>query len=290
MAASSHQIADSASRIPAALRRHEQQTAAATTRPLAAALKAAQNEAVQHWVRAAGARQTTPVGDALKRLVQAIRDLVTRAFTGAGKQAQRDIERAAFNAAQQSAQRGGAVTTAMRGEPTPPVMPTIGPEAADAAAAVPDAVAEEEAGALALLTTAALTALGLAGITRAFGRARRALTRITRALAVATTSAAAHAVRAIAATINPATRLLWVAEPGACPACAAYAGRSVRPGQQFPGGLSLDPRRTRFPEPITAPPRHPHCRCVVIPWSPDWRLDGTPLPTLLRQHARTGAA
>ncbi|MGW2113789.1 hypothetical protein [Streptomyces zhihengii] len=285
--ASSNRLAEQARTIPATLRRLEQQAIHDTTRPLLQALQAAGQEAVRLWIRNTSAEQQTPSPSALSRIIDTIRKLLRQAFTGVGAQARRDIERAAFNAAQAAARQAGVIAATASGQPTPPVQPVIGPEAAAAARAVPAAVEEEQSSALALLTAATLTALGLAGINAVFQRARRAVTRIARALAVATTSAAAHATRAIATAIGPTIRLLWVAEPGACPACAAYAGRSVLPGRQFPGGLSLDPARTLFDTPIAGPPRHPHCRCVLIPWSSTWPVDGTPLPTLLRQHART---
>jgi hypothetical protein len=121
-----------------------------------------------------------------------------------------------------------------------------------------------------------------------FSRARRAVTRITAGVAVAVTSAAANAAVVVARYLGPGVRMLWVAEPGACPACAAYAGRSIRIGGRFPGGLSLDPQRTVFLTAIPGPPRHPHCRCDVIPWHPRWTANttGTPLPVLLQQRAR----
>ena len=176
----------------------------------------------------------------------------------------------------------------LRGVAPPPIPPETGPAAEKAAGGIPAAVQEEQSHALAILTTAALTAYGLAGLHSAFARARRAVSRITAAVAVAVTSAAAHAAITVARHLGPGMRMLWVAEPGACPACAAYAGRTVVPGRFFPGGLSLDPARTVFLNPIAAPPRHPHCRCVVIPWHPGWVTQGTALPILLQQRARAG--
>jgi hypothetical protein len=132
--------------------------------------------------------------------------------------------------------------------PRPAWSPT-GPQAA-----IPAAVQEEHSHALALLTTAGLTAYGAAGLASVFSRARRAVTRITAGVAVAITSAAANAALVVARYLGPGVRLLWVAEPGACPACAAYAGRTIRPGGHVPRRLSLDPARTVFltPSPGTA--------------------------------------
>ncbi|MGC5534231.1 hypothetical protein [Streptomyces sp. SR-10] len=288
MAASSNQIAAAARQQSAVIRRIEQQAARDAGQPLAQALTAAQNTATRQWIHAT-ARQSLPSPDALDRLIKAIKQLLTEAFRGKGKLAADTIRIAAYNSAQLSARQASALAAAMSGAPTPPtppIQPAIGPDATAAADAVPAAVEEEHHHALALLTAASLTALGFAGLTGVFNRARRAVTRIARHAAVAITSAAAHVAAAVARAIGPTTRLLWVAEPGACPACAAYAGRSVIAGRRFPAALSLDPRRTVFATAPKGPPLHPSCRCWTIPYSPTWRVDGTPLPRLLRQYAQ----
>lgn len=284
--ADSSNIADMAEQQPDRIRALEQRAVRAAAWPLSNALTAAQSSAVTRWIRDT-ARGATPVGEALKKLIDYVRQLLRDAFAGKGRQAQRAAELAAFNAAQAGTQHASTLAAAMRGQPTPPTSADAGPEAQAAAAAIPAAIQEEHVSALALLTAAGLTATGLAGLNSVFQRARRAVGRIARGVAVAITSAAANAARLVARALGPGVRMLWVAEPGACPACAAYAGRHIRPGGLFPGGLSLDPRRTVFATPISGPPRHPHCRCVLLAWSPSWPLTGTPLPTLLRQRART---
>ncbi|MFD3740482.1 hypothetical protein [Streptomyces sp. NPDC058629] len=285
MAANSNQIAAAARHQPAVIRRIEQQAARDAGQPLAAALTDAQKTATRQWLHATD-RQTLPSPSALDRLIAAIKQLLADAFRGKGKLAADAIRIAAYNSAQLSARQAANLAAAMSREPTPPVQPVIGPEATATVDAVPAAIEEEHGHALALLTAASLTALGFAGLTGVFNRARRAVTRIARHAAVAVTSAAAHAAAAVARAIGPTTRLLWVAEPGACPACAAYAGRSVPVGRRFPAALSLDPRRTVFATAPKGPPLHPSCRCWTIPYSPTWRVDGTSLPRLLRQYAR----
>lgn len=280
----SSQAAGAALRQPERLRALEQRAITDAARPLAQALTEAQAAAVNRWVReTVGAQIPARLADFLDW----VRELLRQAFQGKGKQAQAASEGAAFTAAATGVQHATALATAMSGQPVPPVQPEIGPEAQQASDAIPLAVEEEQGHALALLTGAGLTAMGLAGLNTAFKRARRAVGRISLGMAVAVGSAAAHAARLVAHTLGPGVRLLWVAEPGACAACRAYAGHHIRPGGLFPGGLSLDPARTVFATPIPGPPRHPHCRCVLIPWSPSWRLTGTPLPTLLRRQART---
>ncbi|MYX14395.1 hypothetical protein GTY67_13410 [Streptomyces sp. SID8374] len=284
MAASSNQIAAAARHQSAVIRRIEQQAARDAAQPLAQALAAAQNTATRQWVHVTD-RQGLPSPGALDRLIKAIKQLLADAFRGKGKLAADTIRIAAYSSAQLSARQASALAAAMSGQPATPIQAVIGPDATTAADAVPAAIEEEHSNALALLTAASLTALGFAGVTGVFNRARRAVTRIARHAAVAVTSAAAHAAAAVTRIIGPTTRLLWVAEPGACPACAAYAGRSVPVGRRFPAALSLDPRRTVFATAPTGPPLHPHCRCWTIPYSPTWRVDGTPLPRLLRQYA-----
>jgi len=283
----SQTITDAAERHPRAIRDLERRATHAASRPLAQALTDAQTAALRQWTLATRPGHTTPVGDALRTLIDHVRRLIRDAFTGRGRQAQRDAERAAHNAAQLGARQAAAIAAAMRGQPTPPVQPHIGEDAQAACDHIPAAMQDEQSRALALLTSAGLTAMGMAGLTAAFQRARRAVGRITTGIAVAIGSAAAHGARLVARTLGTGVRLVWVAEPDACPACRAYAGHHIRPGGLFPGGLSLAPQRTVFTAPVPGPPRHPHCRCALIPWSPAWRLDGMPLPTLLRRRART---
>jgi hypothetical protein len=278
----SSRIADTAQQQPDRIRALEHQAIAQATRPLAQAVAEAQAAAVTRWVRETAGKL---IPARLKEFVDWVRQLLRDAFQGKGIQAQAAAERAAFTAAYQGAQHASRLAAAMRGTPTPPVTPEAGPEAQEAAQSIPAAVEQEQGHALALLTTAALTATGLAGLNSVFKRARRGVGRISTAMAVAITSAAANGARLVARALGDDTRLLWVAEVGACPACQAYAGLTVKPGHLFPGGLSLDPRRTVFTTPIPGPPRHPRCRCAAIPWSKSWPLEGTPLPALMRQRA-----
>lgn len=280
----SNRIADMAEQHPAQIRLLEQRAIAEATRPLAQAVTDAQAAALTRWVRETVGTQ---IQARLSEFIDWVRRLIRDAFTGKGRQAQLAAERAAFNAAQAGMRHASRLAASMRRQPTPPVTVSPGTEAQQAADSIPAALQQEQDHALALLTTAGLTATGLAGLNSVFKRARRAVGRIATATAVAVGSAAAHASTLVARALGPDIRLLWVAEIGACPACRAYAGLHIRPGETFPGGLSTDPQRTVFPAPIAAPPRHPHCRCALILWSSSWPIDGTPLPQLLRQRART---
>lgn len=280
----SGRIADTAQQLPEKIRTLEQRAIAEATRPLAQALTDAQAAALTRWIRETVGTQ---IPARLHDFIDWVRQLIRDAFAGKGRQAQLAAGRAAFNAAQAGAQHASQLAAAMRRQPTPPTTAAPGAEAQQAADRIPAAIAQEQSHAFALLTTAGLTATGLAGLNNVFKRARRAVGRIATATAVAVGNAAAHASLLVAQALGPDIRLLWIAETGACPACRAYAGLHIRPGETFPGGLSTDPQRTVFATPIASPPRHPWCRCALIPWSPSWPIDGTPLPQLLRQRART---
>ena len=289
MVESSKNIAALARSQPAQLRALEHRHGAAAARPLARALTDAENDATGRWVLATTPTQAIPAPAELAALIEHIRKSLEAAFHGQGAYAMAEAQRAAYTAASLGIQHASRITALLRGVPPPLNIPVETGAVADrAAGGIPAAVQEEHGHALALLTTAGLTATGLAGLKGVFTRARRAVTRITAGVASAVTSAAANAALTVARYLGPGVRMLWVAEPGACPACAAYAGRSIRPGGMFPGGLSLDPKRSVFMTPIASPPRHVHCRCGLIPWHPSWRTQGTPLPQLLQRLARAG--
>lgn len=84
-------------------------------------------------------------------------------------------------------------------------------------------------------------------------------------------------------------RLLWASERNACLKCLAYSGLTVRPGTDFPAGLSLGRVSTLGPVPY--PPLHRYCRCRVRPYRGP---AATPLGTdeasgLVREANRTVA-
>ncbi|MDX3183497.1 hypothetical protein OG337_29030 [[Kitasatospora] papulosa] len=293
--ATAKQIADQAQQHPTAIRALENWATQHATQQLAERLAAAHRDANTHWTRTTQGQR--PTAQALEKLLATIKRLLAAAFRGQGARAQKAAAAAAHKGALLGAAQAAAIAEAMTGQPTPDARPQpagsrgiTGPASQAAVASIPGVVEEEHQRALALLTTATATALGGAVVATVFNRTRRAVARVALAVSVGVTSAVAAGVTAVARALGPRTRLLWVAEPGACPACVAYAGQSIPIGGRFPGGLTVDARRTVFPDPIPGPPRHPHCRCDLIPWRREWHTGGTPLPELLRTRARTGGA
>lgn len=80
--------------------------------------------------------------------------------------------------------------------------------------------------------------------------------------------------------------MVWVNERDACVHCLAYAGQTVPAdgSGSFPPGRSFDPRGglTPYASTLPYPPLHPHCRCGLELWSPDW---GDDLPRALEREA-----
>lgn len=272
---------------------------AQATATLAAALHVAQAAATAAWITTTGDLATTPQPRQLERLLADARARITTAMRDQGLIAQQALRDGARQATAMGGQQAARFATAASGIPAaPPPAPPTGPEVQQVIAHVPEQVGEQHTAALNLLTAATVAAAGWAGVAAAFNVARRAVSRIRAAASWVCGASVAAGVTAFARRYRPETdsgipaedrqptMLVWAAEPGACPACAAYAGRAVHPGEKFPGGITLGPPRTAFPDPITGPPRHNHCRCVLVPWRADWARPGSPFPDLLAQRAR----
>src|SRR3546814_15586630 len=66
-----------------------------------------------------------------------------------------------------------------------------------------------------------------------------------------------------------------------------YAGRIVKKGEDFPGGLSWDPKQRDSKAKGVRPPLHSHCRCRPVPWDPAWAKPGeVSLPEAVRSEER----
>lgn len=141
------------------------------------------------------------------------------------------------------------------GEGRTPGVPASPPkELVTAARATEKTIAAELAKARKLARAGADVSTALAPVFNAANITRRDVTTIVNHSGNAGTTAVADA--ADMATV-------WIAETNACVQCLAYSGRTAKPGAAFPGGLSYG--KPTDSKSITAPPRHPHCRCTVEP-------------------------
>lgn len=79
--------------------------------------------------------------------------------------------------------------------------------------------------------------------------------------------------------------VVWVAERDACVNCAALAGQVARPGQSFDGSLTWGDKPLTWDGFNGRPPRHPNCRCRLIPWD-----GGQETPNAIKREAERSIA
>lgn len=79
--------------------------------------------------------------------------------------------------------------------------------------------------------------------------------------------------------------VVWVAERDACVNCIALSGQVVRFGQSFDGSLTWGDKPLAWSGFSGKPPRHPHCRCRLVPWD-----GGQETPDALKREAERSLA
>lgn len=97
-------------------------------------------------------------------------------------------------------------------------------------------------------------------------------------------------------TIQPGQKLVWVAERDACLVCLALSGDVIDPfeGEAFDEfatfGDTSPPSVWPPGMPLTGPPRHPHCRCIVQVWAGTANRAVADWPNRLRHEALRSVA
>jgi hypothetical protein len=249
------------------------------------ALAAAITAALGGWVTAFGALTVAGSGPALAAYLAGVRRDVGRATAGLEERAPRVVAARLGEAAGLGARHAVAFAVRAAGGRHRVPEVTVPSEALQAARALGGTVREQLRLAARLLSDQEVGRSGWRGVLTGIGAARKAVGLVGRAaswaLHRAINDGAAQAVAALGA------RGLWVAEPDACVLCLAYAGRLADADGTFPGGLALDPRqRQTSAARIDGPPRHPRCRCRLVPWRDEWApRRGPALPDLLREQA-----
>jgi hypothetical protein len=263
----------------------EAQTVAEADGGADAALAAAITAALGGWVTTFGALTVAGSGPALAAYLAGVRRDVVEATAGLEERAPRVVGSRLVGAAGLGARHAVAFAVRAAGGRHRVPRVTVPQDAADAARGLKAVVREQLRLSSRLLSEREVKRSGWRGVVAGIGAARRAVTQVGRvavwALHRAINGGAAQAVAALAA------QGLWVAEPDACVACLAYAGRLADPDGTFPGGLALDPhQRVAHAARIDGPPKHPACRCRLVPWRPEWApRRGPALPDLLREQA-----
>jgi hypothetical protein len=155
--------------------------------------------------------------------------------------------------------------------------------------AVADAAGDQAAAHLADAVQALRSADTAEQARAALAVADRAPASVELAAGWAVNRAANDAVKASARHLG--AELLWIAERDACVVCTALAGHVANPatGVWFDEFATFGPHRPPAPwppgQPLMRPPRHPHCRCMVVVWLGS--ASGQPdLPASLQHEAR----
>lgn len=227
-------------------------------------------------------------------------DAMIRSALGAGNAAMKDLDKSVVSALSDAVSQavatattqGQAFVAAATGKPAVAQAAHSAPALDAEKAAVKVAVEEGQKGLRGLLKRKLVERTGLKGILGALRQARNA---VGRAQATISTSVNDNVTKTMhaTATANGAPFELWVAERDCCVRCARYAGRLVKTGESFPGGLSWDPKDEEKMKDATdvRPPLHPHCRCRLVPWDPRWAKPGeVSLPDAVSREAQRSVA
>lgn len=248
-------------------------------------------QATKDWVVQFGSTRGTPeAGAALNKMVADALRASHSALGGLEESVISALSDAVGSAVATASEQGAAFVEAATGLPAAASVAAPAVDLAAEAAAVRVAAAEGAQEAAALLKPSIIERIGLRGIFAALRRTRNALGR---AKSTITTSVNENVNKVMRATsvANKAPYELWVTERNACVRCTKYAGRIVKTGESFPGGLSWDPKyEDKSADPVR-PPLHPNCRCQLVPWNPAWKREGeVSLPEAAKREAERSIA
>lgn len=241
------------------------------------------------WTRAfGGPNQEAAAGDVLRRIIAAARTGARHLLDGLADRAPSTLAGGLGPALSMGVQQGVDFVRAASGRRRhTPGVPSASRVLREEARRIRDVVVERRDRALFLLHPDRVSRWShmLAGL----GAARAALPAIRAHIAWVINTAIHEGLDAVVRATAPLR--VWVSEADACVRCLAYTGRTARPGEPFPGGLSWDPRQRAARQPgVDGPPLHGHCRCRTVPWDDAWTTSGTPFPLALQREAHRSLA
>jgi len=106
-----------------------------------------------------------------------------------------------------------------------------------------------------------------------------------RAIASSEVNSTAARASEVTARALGAQGVVWVAERDACVNCIALSGQVATFGQPFDGSLTWGDKPLAWSGFSGKPPRHPHCRCRLVPWD-----GGQETPDALKREAERSVA
>lgn len=274
----------------AAIQGIEDKAIKAATEKRYKAIDDAIGSATSNWIKAFGSPGAAGTGAPLSDMIRAALSASNGALKGLEGSVISALSEAVGSAVTTATEQGKDFVRAATGKAAAANVATPAVSLADERKAVAAAVKEGESAFKKLLRRPVVERLGLRGLLAGLRQARNVLGR---AKSTITTSVNANVERTMRATstANKAPMELWVAERDACVRCSAYAGRLVKTGEDFPGGLSWDPNQRDTKAPDVRPPLHPHCRCRLVPWNPAWAKEGeVSLPEAVSREAQRSVA
>lgn len=133
------------------------------------------------------------------------------------------------------------------------------------------------------LLAAAQSGGDLSAITGAVHRSLSKIQSSAQASASWTFNKAANTAASEQILANGAVKM-WVAERDACLHCLALSGQTTTEGFD-PGSTYATKSTSAYGGILPEPPRHPHCRCRIVPWKEDWRGGEVAAPEALSREA-----
>lgn len=262
----------------------EDQIAASILRDTDATFAVLIRRTLEAWTRAfGGANRPAVPGTLLDRIISAARSAAVSLLDNLASRGPAVLDGGLARAVVMGAEQGTAFVRAATGGR---VAEVLAPQATrtlrDEARRIRDVVHQRRDRALFLLRSDRVSRWSQ--LLDGLGAARAALAAV-RAHVAWVINTAVH--EGLDAVVRATSGLrVWVSEADACVRCLAYTGRTAKPGEPFPGGLSWDPRQRRtHAAAVDGPPLHPHCRCRAVPWDDTWPAVGVPFPEALRREA-----
>ncbi len=135
----------------------------------------------------------------------------------------------------------------------------------DAVGVIAAILAERRAAAVALLRPELVRTLGQSGVLAAIAQAQQAVTRLDAHARTTVVTTVADGVREVADAAG--LPRLWVAERDACLTCTRLAGVVCGPDGTWSAAATYGQRLPPARGALRGPPRHPRCRCQVMPYT-----------------------
>jgi hypothetical protein len=246
--------------------------------------------ATTRWIDEFGSMSAEGSGGVLDSMIKEALGASNKALSGLEVSTLKALSEAVGGAVEAALTQGAAFVEGATGKAAATKVEAPKVDLSDAKSALKGAVEDGLKGVAALLKRPIIDRIGLRGL---LGGLRQARNTLARAKATITSTVNQNVTKTMQATAkaNKAKYEVWVSERDACVNCLAYAGRIVKVGEDFPGGLSWDPKQKDSKAKGVRPPLHPHCRCRPVPWDPAWAREGeVSLPEAVSREAQRSIA